>query len=197
MRTIENKLQQQGFLKVVGVDEAGRGPLAGPVVAAAVQILPVRFEAEIRDSKRLSPRKRELAYEEILRTCRVGVGLATVGEIDELNILKATFLAMKRALEALPDVPDFCLIDGQLQIPDLPWPQKAIIRGDDLSISVAAASIVAKVERDGLMERYDEIYPLYNFAQNKGYATKEHRDMIRQYGRCPLHRDSFKLAGGL
>jgi ribonuclease HII len=197
VRTIEIKLQEQGFLKVVGVDEAGRGPLAGPVVAAAVHILPTSFEAEIRDSKRLSPRKRELAYEEILGTCLVGVGLATVGEIDELNILQATFLAMKRALEALPKGPDFCLVDGQLEIPDLPWPQEAIIRGDNLSISIAAASIVAKVERDRLMDGYDEIYPLYNFGQNKGYATKEHRDIIKQYGRCPLHRGSFRLAGGL
>lgn len=197
MRTLETSFKGQAFTRIVGVDEAGRGPLAGPVVAAAVQILPENFEAEIRDSKRLSPSKRKLAYEEILSTCLVGVGLATVSEIDEINILQATFLAMRRALEMLPEEPDFCLVDGQIKIPDLPWPQRAIIRGDNLSISIAAASIVAKVERDRLMDHYDEIYPLYNFRRNKGYATKEHRDRIKQYGRCPLHRDSFKLAGGL
>lgn len=197
MRTIETSLKRQSFQRIVGVDEAGRGPLAGPVVAAAVQIVPENFSAEIKDSKRLSPTKRELAYEEILGTCLVGVGLATVSEIDALNILQATFLAMKRALKALPTAPDFCLIDGQLEIPDLSWPQKAIIKGDDLSISIAAASIVAKVERDRIMTFYDDVYPVYNFGQNKGYATKEHRDLISRHGRCPLHRASFQLAGGL
>ncbi|MCK9526028.1 MAG: ribonuclease HII, partial [Limnochordia bacterium] len=173
MRTIETSLQTPSCQRIVGVDEAGRGPLAGPVVAAAVQILPDSFLAEIRDSKRLSPKKRELAYEEILRTCLVGVGLASVEEIDEFNILQATFLAMRRALDDLAEPPDFCLIDGQLEIPDLPWPQRAFIGGDDLSISIAAASIVAKVERDRIMTGYDEIYPVYNFRQHKGYATKE------------------------
>lgn len=197
MRTIETSLQDLSYLRIVGVDEAGRGPLAGPVVAAAVQVLPDSFSVEIRDSKRLSPRKRELAYEEILGTCHVGVGLATVSEIDELNILQATFLAMRRALENLPEPPDICLIDGNLEIPSLPWAQRAVVGGDNLSISIAAASIVAKVERDRLMDKYHEIYPVYNFGQNKGYATKEHREMIAKHGRCPLHRDSFKLAGGL
>ena len=195
MRTIETKLKEHAFSRIVGIDEAGRGPLAGPVVAAAVQIVPQSFFAEIRDSKRLSPRKREIAYEEIFRTCLVGVGLATVVEIDELNILQATFLAMKRAVQALPHKPDYCLVDGPLEIPDVPWPQKAVVKGDDLSISIAAASIIAKVERDRLMDCYHQIYPLYNFGQNKGYATKEHRDSIQQNGRCPLHRQSFRCAG--
>ncbi|NLL41978.1 MAG: ribonuclease HII [Firmicutes bacterium] len=197
MWTIETNLRERSCLRIVGVDEAGRGPLAGPVVAAAVQIVPEDFSVEIRDSKRLSPRKRELAYEEILSTCHVGVGLATVSEIDELNILQATFLAMRRALEHFPGELDFCLVDGNQEIPKLPWPQRAIVGGDNLSISIAAASIVAKVERDRLMDKYSEIYPLYNFGRNKGYATKEHREMIEKYGRCPLHRNSFKLAGGL
>lgn len=197
MRTIETHLQAHFGQRVVGVDEAGRGPLAGPVVAAAVQILPDRFSSEIRDSKRLSPKKRELAYEEILRTCQVGVGLASVEEIDQLNILQATFLAMRRALDNLPEPPQFCLVDGNLEIPDLPWPQRAIVGGDDLSISIAAASIVAKVERDRIMVAYDEIYPSYNFGQNKGYATKDHRQRIETYGRCPLHRGSFRCAGDL
>ncbi len=197
MRTIEMSLKGQAFQRIVGIDEAGRGPLAGPVVAAAVQVVPEIFSAEIKDSKRLSPRKRELAYEEILSTCAVGVGVATASEIDALNILRATFLAMKRALEALPMSPDICLVDGQLEIPDLLWPQKAIIKGDNLSISIAAASIVAKVERDRIMTSYHDVYPMYNFGQHKGYATKEHIDLIAKYGRCPLHRASFKLAGGL
>ncbi len=195
MKTIEMSLKEQGLLRIVGVDEAGRGPLAGPVVAATVQILPDSFFHEIRDSKRLSPRKRELAYEEILSTCMVGVGVATVSEIDELNILQATFLAMSRALEDLPEAPDFCLIDGSLEIPNLQWPQRAIVKGDNLSISIAAASIVAKVERDRIMDSFHEVYPVYNFGQNKGYATKEHRDAIGQNGRCPLHRQSFRVAG--
>lgn len=195
MRTIELKLQKQGLKRVVGVDEAGRGPLAGPVVAAAVQILPENFSAEIRDSKRLSPKKRILAYEEILRTCQVGVGVASVLEIDELNILQATFLAMKRAIAALPEKPDFCLVDGSLEIPGLVVPQRAVIKGDNLSLSIAAASIVAKVRRDALMDSYDQIYPFYCFGQNKGYPTKEHRAAIGRYGRCPLHRESFRCAG--
>jgi ribonuclease HII len=197
MRTLETYLMEKSFKRIAGVDEAGRGPLAGPVVAAAVQILPDDFSAVIRDSKRLSPKKREIAYEEILRTCQVGVGLASVEEIDALNILQATFLAMRRALDALLDQPHFCLVDGQLKIPNLPWPQQAVIGGDDLSISIAAASIVAKVERDRMMAAYDEMYPLYNFGQNKGYATKEHREKIREHGRCPLHRDSFQCADAL
>lgn len=195
MRTIENAILERNISKIVGVDEAGRGPLAGPVVAAAVQILPTDFKCEIRDSKRLSPKKREQAYEEILRTCHVGVGISTVAEIDEINILQATFLAMRRALKVLPFEPEFCLVDGNLEIPDLPWPQRAIVKGDHLSISIAAASIVAKVERDRIMEDYHKLYPNYNFGQNKGYATKEHRAAIKENGRSPVHRQSFRIAG--
>ncbi len=195
MLNLEEHLRQQGFRRIVGVDEAGRGPLAGPVVAAAVQILPVSFRTEIRDSKVLSPRKREEAYEEILSTCLVGIGQASAAEIDELNILQATFLAMRRALEALPEQPDFCLIDGSQPIPRLPWPQKAVVKGDQLSLSIAAASIVAKVERDRIMDHYHELYPIYNFGKNKGYPTKEHRAAIQQAGPSPIHRRSFRCAG--
>lgn len=195
LRTFEDRLSSLGFNRIVGVDEAGRGPLAGPVVAAAVQIIPASFQAEIGDSKRLSPKKREQAYEEILRTCFVGRGIATVEEIDELNILQAAFLAMRRALDDLPEPPDICLVDGSLAIPDLPWPQKPIVKGDQLSLSIAAASIVAKVERDRIMEEYHELYPMYNFGKNKGYPTKEHREAIHQYGRCQVHRRSFRCAG--
>lgn len=194
MYTFELALQERGFQRIAGVDEAGRGPLAGPVVAAAVQILPHSFVAEINDSKRLSPKKRQLAYEEILSTCLVGVGMATVEEIDELNILQASFLAMTRALDNLPRQPDFCLVDGSLSIPKLILPQKAVVHGDSLSISIAAASIVAKVERDQLMLKYHEMYPAYNFAKNKGYATQEHRSAILVNGRCPVHRNSFRCA---
>jgi len=195
MQRIEEHLRGQGFQRIVGIDEAGRGPLAGPVVAAAVQILPARFGSEIRDSKALSPRKRELAYEEILRTCLVGVGQASPAEIDELNILQATFLAMRRAIEALPVEPDFCLVDGSLPIPGLSVPQRAVVKGDQLCLSIAAASIVAKVERDRIMDRFHELYPAYNFGKNKGYPTREHRAAIRQAGLCPLHRRSFRCAG--
>ncbi len=195
MRTLELALQQKGFSKIAGIDEAGRGPLAGPVVAAAVIIGAREFRCEIFDSKRLSPKKRLLAYEEILQTCTVAVGIASVEEIDRLNILQASLLAMGRAVENLPVRPDFCLVDGPHRIPALRPLQKCIVRGDQLSISVAAASIVAKVERDGLMRGYHDLYPEYNFEQNKGYATKEHRRAILANGRCPIHRSSFRCAG--
>ncbi len=195
MRTIERALQKKGFVRIAGVDEAGRGPLAGPVVAAAVQVVPESFEVEIFDSKALPPKKRLLAYEEILRSCLVGVGVASAAEIDQLNILQAAFLAMRRAVRSLPEQPQFCLVDGPFPIPELKLAQKAIVKGDRLSVSVAAASIVAKVERDALMMEYDRIYPVYNFKQNKGYATKEHRQAIQVNGRCPIHRKSFRSAG--
>lgn len=192
MRSLEHALLDKGFKRIVGVDEAGRGPLAGPVVAAAVQVIPEKFSVEIIDSKRLSPKKRELAYEEILRTCTVGLGIATVDEIDSINILQATFLAMRRALNQLPFTPDFCLVDGSMKIPSIMLAQEAIVKGDDRSISIAAASIVAKVERDKIMEEYDQSYPFYNFGKNKGYGTKEHREAIRLNGTCPIHRTSFR-----
>lgn len=195
MRTIESALQKTGFTKIAGIDEAGRGPLAGPVVAAAVRILPADFNVEIIDSKRLSPKKREQAYEEICETCLVGVGIASVEEINELNILQATLVAMRRAVEKLPERPDFCLVDGNQVIPQLVPAQKTIVNGDNLSLSIAAASIVAKVERDALMLKYHKIYPEYNFAQNKGYATKEHREALGVHGACPVHRQTFRGVG--
>lgn len=192
MRSLESALLKKGYQKIVGLDEAGRGPLAGPLVAAAVQIIPETFFASITDSKQLSPKKRRLAYEEILNTCRVGVGVALVWEIDRLNILQATFLAMRRALEMLPFSPDFCLVDGPWAIPGLPLEQKPVVRGDSLSLSIAAASIVAKVERDELMNYYDHVYPHYGFGQNKGYATRAHRLALRENGKSPLHRLTFR-----
>lgn len=195
MRTFEKMVNAQGYKCIIGIDEAGRGPLAGPVIAAAVQVPPRKFQEIIDDSKRLSPKKRQQAYEEILRSCAVGIGLASPEEIDQLNILQATFLAMKRAVKNFPAKADFCLVDGSLNIPDFGLPQKAIVKGDSLSESIAAASIVAKVERDLLMLDYDKMYPAYNFAQNKGYGTKEHREALMLHGSCPIHRSSFKVAG--
>lgn len=194
MRSLESALFDKGFRQVVGIDEAGRGPLAGPVLAAAVQVIPEIFSTKITDSKQLSPKKRLLAYEEILSTCGVGIGIASVEEIDSLNILGATFLAMRRALDELSFTPDFCLVDGSMRIPSILLPQEAVIKGDSRSISIAAASIVAKVERDKIMEEYDRTYPVYNFKKNKGYGTKEHREAIQVNGRCPIHRTSFRCA---
>ncbi len=195
MQTLERALLEKGFGKVAGIDEAGRGPLAGPVVAAAVVLGPGKFQSEISDSKQLSPKKRLLAYEEILHTCSVAVGIASVEEIDRLNILQATLLAMGRAVRNLPIAPDFCLVDGPHAIPSLDVLQKPVVRGDRLSLSIAAASIVAKVKRDALMLDYHELYPQYNFGKNKGYATEEHRRAILANGRCPIHRSSFRCAG--
>ena len=195
MLSLEHALQEKGLRKIAGVDEAGRGPLAGPVVAAAVILSPGEFSAEITDSKRLSPKKRLVAYEEILSTCSVGVGIASVEEFDRFNILQATFLAMLRAVEDLPEIPDFCLVDGPHPIRDLKIMQQPVVRGDGLSLSIAAASIVAKVERDRLMEDYDRLYPQYNFGRNKGYPTKEHREAIRVNGYCPIHRRFFRGVG--
>lgn len=192
MRRIENFFKKQGFQMVVGIDEAGRGPLAGPVVAAAVYIPTTHFHQEITDSKRLSPKKRQLAYEEILSTCFVGTGVASSAEIDKINILQATFLAMRRAIAMLPFRPDYCLVDGPHQIPGLSIPQKAVIGGDASCVSISAASIVAKVVRDQIMVEYDRAYPEYGFSKHKGYPTKQHKQAILQYGICPIHRTSFR-----
>lgn len=191
----ENKLKKCGFSHIVGIDEAGRGPLAGPVVAAAVHATSPHFNSEITDSKQLSPKKRKLAYEEILSSCAVGIGAALVWEIDHFNILQATFLAMRRAVGMLSFQPDFCLVDGSLAVPELQIPQRSIIKGDQISLSIAAASIVAKVKRDELMVHYAQLYPGYGFEQNKGYGTKEHQQAILEKGRCPLHRTSFRGVG--
>ena len=192
MESEELVLKKQGFKRIVGIDEAGRGPLAGPVVAAAVYIPTSNFVQEITDSKRLSPKKRRLAYEEILSTCYVGTGVVSSAEIDELNILNATFLAMRRAIMMLPISPDYCLIDGQHPIPELRLPQKAIVKGDSSCLSIAAASIVAKELRDQMMDEYDRAYPGYGFGQHKGYPTKQHKQAILAHGICPIHRISFR-----
>jgi ribonuclease HII len=182
----------QGYQRIAGVDEVGRGPLAGPVVAAAVILPKDGIGEELFDSKKISSKKREELYELILSKA-LGVGIGTIGqeEIDLLNILQATLKAMSLAVKNLPTPPDFILIDG-LQGLTLPIPQKPIRKGDQLSNSISAASIVAKVTRDRMMLEYHQKYPQYNFAKHKGYGTKEHRRAIEKFGVCELHRKTFR-----
>ena len=193
MNVFESKAREGGYRAVAGVDEAGRGPLAGPVVAAAV-ILPPGYEHPgINDSKKLSSRQRDRLYAIIQHDAvSIGVGLSEAPLIDRVNILQATLLAMKEAVLELFPPPDFLLIDGLKRI-DLATPQEAIIRGDSQSVSIAAASIIAKVSRDRLMEMYHRQFPQYNFLRNKGYGTKEHRAAIVKFGRCKIHRRSFRI----
>ncbi|MBU4372466.1 MAG: ribonuclease HII [Proteobacteria bacterium] len=202
MNSFERKAHGCGYRFVAGIDEAGRGPLAGPVVAAAV-ILPPGYQqgdalqqgVPINDSKKLSPRQRGKLYETITRDAvSVGIGVVEAPEIDAVNILQATLAAMKEAVLALSVPPDYLLIDGLNRI-DLDTPQETIISGDSRSLSVAAASIVAKVSRDRLMEMYHRQFPQYNFLRNKGYGTREHREAILKYGRSKIHRRSFRVAG--
>ena len=189
---IERSLLSQGYAIVAGTDEAGRGPLAGPVVAACV-ILPARCEyQQFQDSKKLSAKARgELAQRLVALEAQIGVGIVSAAEIDRLNILQASLLAMKKAVEKLPCLPDFLLVDGKFTVP-MAVAQKAYVKGDSRSASISAASIVAKVTRDAIMEQYHLEYPQYNFAKHKGYPTAEHRRIIREIGPCPIHRQSFK-----
>jgi len=193
MNVFESKAREGGYRAVAGIDEAGRGPLAGPVVAAAV-ILPPGYEHPgINDSKKLSSRQRERLYAIIQHDAvSIGIGLSEAPLIDRVNILQATLLAMREAVLELFPPPDFLLIDGLNRI-DLATPQEAIIRGDSQSVSIAAASIIAKVSRDRLMEMYHRQFPQYNFLRNKGYGTKEHRTAIVKFGRCKIHRRSFRI----
>lgn len=187
----EKKAAAAGYRAVCGIDEAGRGPLAGPVFAAAV-ILPEGLMIEgVNDSKKLSPKKREKLYDEITRGA-LSWAVASAGEkeIDELNILQATFLAMKRAVEQLSVRPDLCLVDGNL-LPGLGIRSKALIGGDALSASIACASILAKVSRDRYMQDLALKYPQYAFEQHKGYGTPLHYSLIERYGISPVHRVSF------
>jgi ribonuclease HII len=188
----EAEVRTRGFRVIAGLDEAGRGPLAGPVVAAAVVLPPKGNWTGVDDSKKLSPGQREkifpLLYEKALG---VGVGIVEAQEIDRLNILQASLKAMQLAVEKLPLPPDFLLIDGIHSL-HLSLPQQTIPKGDQRCLSIAAASIVAKVTRDRLMTAYHDQYPQYNFARHKGYGTKEHLQALRKYGCCPLHRQSFR-----
>lgn len=187
----ERQAAGNGFQAVCGVDEAGRGPLAGPVCAAAV-ILPMDCDIPgLNDSKKLSERKREALFPVIQeKAVAFGIGWASAEEIDRVNILQATFLAMGRAVEALGVPADYALIDGN-RMPPLAIPGEAIVKGDATSASIAAASILAKVSRDRLLCQLDRAHPEYGFAKHKGYGTKAHYEAIRQYGLLPEHRRSF------
>ena len=187
----EKEAHENGFEVVCGVDEAGRGPLAGPVFAAAV-ILPENYSHEIlNDSKKLSEKKRDLVYDDIIKDAVAwSVGIATEKEIDDINILNATFLAMKRAVDGLSIKPDLAYIDGN-QYPKTGVKEVTIIKGDSKCMSVAAASIIAKVSRDRFMLKIAEEYPQYQFEKHKGYGTKLHYEMIEQHGVSPVHRKSF------
>ncbi|NLM40607.1 MAG: ribonuclease HII [Firmicutes bacterium] len=195
MRAIEESLWQQGYQYVIGVDEVGRGPLAGPVVAAAVFVPPDIELLGVRDSKSMTPRRRVAVFKEIIRSCSAAVGAATAAEIDRLNILNATLLAMERAVRALGVSPDFCLVDGRQIIPGLTIPQQAVVKGDAQCLSIAAASIVAKVVRDRFMIDCHQAFPQYGFDKHKGYPTAEHRRALEEYGPCPIHRQTFGKAG--
>lgn len=190
--TFEHEMMERGFNLICGVDEAGRGPLAGPVCAAAV-ILPKDLEIPgLNDSKKLTEKKREALYDIITeQALAYGIAMASEQEIDEINILQATFLAMKRAVEALPIKPDFVLIDGNRE-PDLgDLPLKTIVKGDSRSANIAAASILAKVTRDRYMMELDNEYSQYGFAVHKGYGTQKHYEALREHGHCPAHRRTF------
>lgn len=188
----EKKALEQGFKSICGIDEAGRGPLAGPVFAAAV-ILPVGLEIEgLNDSKKLSEKKRESLSDVIISNASAySVAYADHAEIDEINILNATFLAMTRAVNGLKIPADFALVDGNRVPKGLSVPCETIVKGDGISASIAAASILAKVSRDRVMKKADEIYPEYMFAKHKGYPTALHRELVNKYGPCPIHRLTF------
>jgi len=195
----EREIWDSGLITVAGIDEAGRGPLAGPVVAAAVVFEPGNVPDGMRDSKEISPGRRQKLFEVICRNAvSVGIGIVSEKVIDRINILRATRLAMVKATKSLKCTPQFCLVDGFVMSDSLPR-QKAIIDGDKLSASVAAASIIAKVTRDRIMIEQDAVYPAYGFASHKGYGTKMHIKQLRRYGPCKLHRLTFhpvKLMAG-
>jgi len=188
---LESECRSNGFQNIAGVDEAGRGPWAGPVVAAAVILVPDKCPNGLQDSKKLSANSRETLFEKIKETADVGVGLADPREIDEHNILQATFLAMQRAIANLEASPDMALVDGKL-LPQLPCAGQAIVKGDGRSLSVAAASIIAKVTRDRIMTDLALEFPDYGWERNKGYGTKDHQNGLASAGVTQHHRRSFK-----
>ena len=209
--SFEEAARESGYRIIIGVDEAGRGPLAGPVVAAAARyrsdslIFPPeadRYVRLIRDSKTLSERQREDAYRWIVEHFETGVGIVDAETIDRVNILQATFLALQQAVEAvlkkcvqesksMGNISVHVLVDGNRALPHVTYSQETIVRGDAQVVSIAAASIVAKVTRDRLMRDFENTYPKYGFAQHKGYGTAKHLEALRQYGPCPIHRRSF------
>lgn len=187
----QRQAEERGFRAVCGIDEAGRGPLAGPVFAAAV-ILPAECVIDgLDDSKKLNEAKREAIFDVIKeKSLSYGIGWASEREIDEYNILQATFLAMGRAVEAMPAQPDYALVDGN-RMPPLAIPGEMVVKGDSKCACIAAASVLAKVSRDRLLREWDGQYPGYGFAQHKGYGTKAHYEAIKKYGILPVHRLSF------
>jgi ribonuclease HII len=191
--SFERQLRHENILRVAGVDEAGRGPLAGPVVSAAV-ILPDDCPIQgLNDSKKLSPSRRELLFEEIYASAlAVGIGIVDREAIDRINILQASLLSMRMAVAKLSPPPDYLLIDGKFTLAHTATPQQAIVKGDARSASIAAASIVAKVSRDRLMHSYHRQYPLFGFDRHKGYPTRAHKAAIAAHGPCPIHRRSFR-----
>ncbi len=191
----ERLLKRKGFKCIAGSDEVGRGPLAGPVIAASV-VLPENCSPSIYlDSKALTAKKRNTLYQQLLESeAKIGIGIVSSETIDHINILQASLLAMKHSVEELTSAfegPDYLLVDGKFEIP-LSLPQETLIKGETKSGSIAAASIVAKVTRDTYMEKLHKEYPVYNFLKNKGYPTREHRSAIAKYGPCPEHRITFK-----
>jgi len=191
----ERLLTSRGFYSIAGVDEVGRGPLAGPVVAACVILPPDISHSSFIDSKQLTPSKRLQLYSQLKdENCAIGIGVVEERVIEEINILQASLLAMKKAVDDVASKTracDFLLVDGKFETP-CPLPQQTLIKGESKSASIAAASIVAKVARDHMMLDFHEHYPQYNFARNKGYPTKEHRLAISRHGPCPIHRRTFK-----
>jgi ribonuclease HII len=194
MLILEKKMWAKGFNSVAGVDESGRGPLAGPVVAACVVLSPDFCLPGIDDCKKLPALKREVLFDQIMENAHA-VGIGTVGEkvIDRMNILNASMKAMRMALNNLKEKPQFVLVDGNQKIPHLSLPQLPVIAGDTKSLSIAAASILAKVTRDRIMQEYHLKYPQFHFAQHKGYATRIHVEALRKFGPCEIHRRSFKI----
>ncbi len=189
MRVYEHKYDDLEY--ICGIDEVGRGPLAGPVVAGAVILPKENNILYLNDSKKLTPKRREALYDEIMeKALSTGIGISDHKRIDEINILNATYEAMRMAVDNLSVRPDMLLIDA-VTLPDEPIPQESIVKGDAKSVSIAAASIIAKVTRDRMMQEYDQTYPGYDFASNKGYGTKSHIKALKELGPCPIHRATF------
>jgi ribonuclease HII len=191
MTFYESRLQSQGITTIAGLDEAGRGPLAGPVVACCIIYHPGLLIEGLNDSKLLTPLKRGGIYDQIIshKDTNYALGIVEAQEIDKINILQATFLAMKEAANGLKDL-EYILIDGN-QLPNLPLKSEGIIKGDQKSITIAAASIIAKETRDKIMLEHHKTYPEYAFSKHKGYGTKIHKEALEKYGPCPIHRKSF------
>ena len=192
MKEKENELRKRGFNSICGIDEAGRGPLAGPVVVASV-IMPAESNIEgVNDSKKISEKKREKLYEQILdEAISYGVGIVGQDEIDEINILNATKKGLTMSLQELTVKPDLIIVDALNHIDTMGIPYESIIKGDAKCYSISAASIIAKVTRDRIMREWDKVYPEYGFERHKGYGTSAHIEAIKEYGLCPIHRRSF------